>query len=688
MLLCIVLCALFLSWNTNAFSALMKGVSRQLKLQMCNKVQQEAETTQLTIIANKAVERHELISRIVKPIVGEISFDSGSTTPKLYDAEQLANQENFLPQMGMSVFFMFGLDGELPEKLESFRKKCTYTIYVPEATDSYASVDTVVEKTSMRFQQLVEGVHRTDSSSSKTELQAGDWSHFLSLTFSKVEDSLSILSQLRIGMDALELRVDLLEDMSALSLHRQLALLKDMVQLPIVYTVRTVGQIGKFPDDQVDEIHLLLLEGLRAGAEWIDVEGCLPESTVVDLAHHAKKLYSTTSKLLGSLHTTSAQSEEQIDEMYQRCDLYGYADMLKVVTGAESPADCVAVHTVGAKQKKPYIGLCLGDIGSYSRVLNRRFTPVTHELMAAAAPGQLTVKQLMQKRVTDQLCVPRNFFLFGCPIQQSLSPTMHNNAYAALLLPHKYALCEHDSVQPYKAVISDSSFGGASVTIPHKESIMPMLDEVRGAACDIGAVNTIVVENDDEDFSSKRRLIGYNTDWIGIQRPIKRLLERKRLSSSTRGSSSVGVGVGNNGDEDMGNTSRIQKKIGLVVGAGGTARAACYAVRDMGLDLVIANRSPDKARVLAEKFGGTCVDINNLDGSLQSDLLEVVVSTLPAAAAFTLPESLLQNHPVILDAVYKPAKTALIAQQECRSIVRKRIRHTTNTTTLLAPTCT
>ena len=105
--------------------------------------------------------------------------------------------------------------------------------------------------------------------------------------------------------------------------------------------------------------------------------------------------------------------------------------------------DCELIHHSGTAISsklggKPYIGVCLGADGAQSRVLNRRFTPVTHKLMSTAAPGQLTVEQLMEARIAQGLCIPKQYFLFGKPIQQSLSPAMHNGAFDALLLPHKY----------------------------------------------------------------------------------------------------------------------------------------------------------------------------------------------------------------------------------------------------------
>ncbi len=128
--------------------------------------------------------------------------------------------------------------------------------------------------------------------------------------------------------------------------------------------------------------------------------------------------------------------------------------------------------------------------------------------------GQLTVEELMKRRVESGLLVPRKYYLFGSPIQQSLSPAMHNGAFKALLLPHNYSLNEktdvrlfdsslhglsalaqrENQVSDYANVLNMTDFGGASVTIPHKESIIPYLGEVRGAAVSIGAVNTVVPE--------------------------------------------------------------------------------------------------------------------------------------------------------------------------------------------------
>lgn len=461
--------------------------------------------------------------------------------------------------------FYVAFEGDKMVSKDDLRDACDFTLYVPQQNTDYS-----LEQSLLRFQKLLD-LTATKKTEESILLDAGKWSHFLSLTAPKVESLKSILSDLRVGIDAFELRVDLLEDKSPLSLHRQLAVLRDNCPLPIVYTVRTKSQIGQYPDDDYQGIISLLWEGLRAGVEWLDVEASLPKDVLLPFLEEAKRKYPST-KLLGSLHKTTPCSSEELLNMFEACDLYGYADMLKVVTGAEDRSHCEMVHSVGKQQQKPYIGLCLGDAGSYSRVLNERFTPVTHNMLSAAAPGQLTVEQLMEQREKDGLISMKNYYLFGSPIQHSLSPAMHNGGYKALLLPHQYDLCEQDSIEPYMSKIKDSTFGGASVTIPHKEAIIPMLDEVIGAAATIGAVNTIVKGKDG-------KLRGYNTDYLGIKKPIARILDRRGFQAKSKFTitrTDKETGKPDNKDCTCGKAN--SKGIGIVIGAGALLRLLVYHI--------------------------------------------------------------------------------------------------------------
>jgi shikimate 5-dehydrogenase len=171
------------------------------------------------------------------------------------------------------------------------------------------------------------------------------------------------------------------------------------------------------------------------------------------------------------------------------------------------------------------------------------------------------------------------YYLLGSPVAHSPSPLLHNAGFAACGLRHVYQARETPSVQEATAVLRNSPrFGGASVTIPLKEAIIPSLDRLGGEAAAIGAVNTVV-------RTSAGELVGENTDYLGILYPVKAALQRRRSRQEP--------------------VDREKMGIALVVGAGGTARAAAFAARELGLGVFIWNRSRDKASKLAADFKGT-----------------------------------------------------------------------------------
>jgi pentafunctional AROM polypeptide len=213
---------------------------------------------------------------------------------------------------------------------------------------------------------------------------------------------------------------------------------------------------------------------------------------------------------------------------------------------------------------------------------------------------------------------------------------MHNAAFKASGLTHfHYELYETTDVQEIvDNVLMDPHFGGASVTIPHKISIVPYMTTLSDAAKAIGAVNTIIVKSNEK---GKRVFIGDNTDWLGILRPIK-----KRLTHTSQ-----------------------KSYIALVVGAGGTSMAASYAMQQLGATLYVYNRTLSKAQEVAERFGGHAI------AQLTRDTLErvdIVIGTIPADAGFVLPDYLLEettpnndSKVIVLDAAYKPSVTPMLA---------------------------
>jgi len=193
-----------------------------------------------------------------------------------------------------------------------------------------------------------------------------------------------------------------------------------------------------------------------------------------------------------------------------------------------------------------------------------------------------------------------------------------------------------------RAALSAPDFGGASVTIPHKLAIMPLLGALSDEAQAIGSVNTIVPRRRPD---GTMELYGDNTDWAAIFHMVK---------------------INMNGIPP-------ENARGLVIGAGGTSRAALYALHRVGLKtLYLFNRTRASAATLVEHFPAD-FDIHILD-SLErfpnNAPPTVIVSTVPASAttiskdvkdAIHLPSTLFASSSgVVIDMAYKPSATPLL----------------------------
>ncbi|MHB8772709.1 MAG: shikimate dehydrogenase [Syntrophales bacterium] len=218
------------------------------------------------------------------------------------------------------------------------------------------------------------------------------------------------------------------------------------------------------------------------------------------------------------------------------------------------------------------------------------------------------------------------YALFGNPVAQSLSPAMHAAAYAALGIPADYAAYRVDEASEVVRVIRESGISGASVTIPFKESVMPLLDEIDPAAAAIGAINTIVSRNG--------RLSGFNTDAPGFLR-------------------------------DLGEWMAIPARVFVVLGAGGAARAALYALREAGGKPICVNRTAARAEELARSLGCRWEPAEALAG-LRADCLinTTPLGMYPEIGRTPVEARLLAGFPRVMDMIYNPPQTRLLREAE------------------------
>ena len=231
--------------------------------------------------------------------------------------------------------------------------------------------------------------------------------------------------------------------------------------------------------------------------------------------------------------------------------------------------------------------------------------------------------------------------LIGDPVEHSMSPTMHNTAFEDRGLDYVYLPFRVEKEQLGRAILSIKALNirGLNVTIPHKVSVMPLLDELDPLAERIGAVNTIV-NNDGV-------LKGYNTDAHGFLKAM------------------LGQGVSPNG------------KNVVILGAGGASRAISFVLAEKVGNLVILNRllEMDRAIELAASISRAfnrevkALELNeqNLAQVLRKANILVNATSVgmsPNTGETPVPAGLLKGDLVIFDIVYNPAKTRLLAEAE------------------------
>ncbi|KAI9843720.1 MAG: 3-dehydroquinate dehydratase (3-dehydroquinase) [Thelocarpon superellum] len=443
-------------------------------------------------------------------------------------------------------------------------------------------------------------------------LERRERSFFVSLTLPTLDDSTNAIQAACVGSDAVELRVDLLEDPDASRgipsisyVTRQVQLLRDVVDRPVIFTVRTQGQGGRFPDAAHPEMLALYLQAIRLGVEFIDLEITSPEEVLLQVTE--RKGCST---IIASHHDPQGRlswTNGAWMPFYSKALLYG--DVIKLVGTAARIEDNfgLAQFRTQTAHDRPMIAINMGVHGQLSRVLNGFMTPVSHPALPfKAAPGQMSAAEIRRTLASLGELAPRRFYLFGSPVAASRSPALHNTLFRQAGLPHRYELAETHQADSVRRAMATDDFGGASITIPLKLDVMSLLDDVSEDAKIIGAVNTIVRPST-HNRSSPRHFVGHNTDWQGMTYCLHR-------------------------HGAQGNLSRHESA--LVIGSGGTGRAAIFALHSMGYaPIYIASRTPSKLDALIASFPNT-YDLRALATVEEIEALahlpHVAIGTIPA----------------------------------------------------------
>ncbi len=234
--------------------------------------------------------------------------------------------------------------------------------------------------------------------------------------------------------------------------------------------------------------------------------------------------------------------------------------------------------------------------------------------------------------------------VMGWPVAHSLSPAMHNAVLRAAGLAWRYVPLPVHPARVAEAVRGAAALGfqGFNITVPHKQVVIGMLDEVTFEARAVGAVNTVVIRSEADGSST---MVGHNTDVAGF-------------IASLRAGGFDPAGGGR----------------AVVLGAGGAARSVVYGLATMGMDVVVLNRTPERAAALAAELRPALpataalvtgeLAAHTLRDAVQQAMLLVNTTTVgmwPAVDGCPWPTELpLPSGLTVCDLVYNPLETRLL----------------------------
>jgi 3-dehydroquinate dehydratase / shikimate dehydrogenase len=425
-----------------------------------------------------------------------------------------------------------------------------------------------------------------------------------------------------------ELRLDYLLDHAGLQseLHRMLSRLR---YPQTIATCRRVEAGGNF-QGSVEEQLEILAAAARAGCQWVDLE---IESVKSFRKPPFKEL--APAKVIVSYH--NYRNTPDLAAVYRRLSRLP-VEAVKIASHARDLQDNLKVLKLlkANRRRRPrLVALAMGNSGICSRVMAFRWgCPFTYAAIGnhhAVAGGQLAIDNMRSVYHVEHLDERTQLYgVVGTHSSMSLSPAMQNIAFQAKRVNALYLPCETARLSDFLKFARSLKFAGFSVTMPFKRAIMKELAWVDPLAREIGACNTVAIRHG--------KWMGWNTDSAAV---IEVLTKRLRLPGS-----------------------RI-----LILGAGGAARAAAFALRMEKADVFIAARRDAVTRKLARSVGAEAVPWEDAD-SLDVD---AVINATPVGMA---PHS--EVHPidlarlrtrVVFDMVYYPVETRFLSEARGRGLV-------------------
>ena len=424
------------------------------------------------------------------------------------------------------------------------------------------------------------------------------------------------------GVELVELRLDCIQ--SNVQIKR---LLTDR-PCPVIATCRRQRDGGHWSRSEEERL-MVLRAAIAEGLDYVDLEddiaGSIPRfgGTKRIISHHD---FRRTPEDLETLHGYLASLD---------------ADIVKIATLATHPNDNLRMLELVRSSSVPTVGLCMGEIGTPSRVLAGRFgaaftfAPLNPEKLLA--PGQIVFSALRDLYRYDSITPATKIYgVIADPVGHSLSPVVHNVACAATAIDAVYLpfLVPAGHLRDFLASASRWPLAGLSVTIPHKEAVLEEVSARDDLVKEIGAANTL-------RFNGDGTVESFNTDVTAALEALRAALE----------------------EQEAGFGDRRGLKSAMVLGAGGAARAIACGLRRQGVDVTISARTAERAKKLADAIGGKAVDWSARHRLPYDCIVNATpIGMHPEVNETPFEATHLRPYMVVFDTVYNPENTLLVKE--------------------------
>lgn len=405
------------------------------------------------------------------------------------------------------------------------------------------------------------------------------------------------------GADLIELRLDTVRDPSvagALEGRRG----------PVILTCRAAWEGGHFQGSE-EERRRILREALERGAEYVDIEWKAGFTDVIASTRGQRVVLSS--------HDFSGVPADLQDRA--RAMRATGADVVKIAVKANRLSDCLPLMNLACPDGRTVL-IAMGDAGLSTRILPGRFRSAWTYAGSIRDVGQVTAHTLLHDYRFRSIGARTALYgLAGLPVAHSVSPAMHNAAFAAAGLDAVYLPLPATDADDFMAFARGLDLQGASVTIPHKVALLDRADAIDDAAREAGAVNTLRLR--------EGRWEGRNTDIASFLHP----LDQRRVD--------------------------LTKARVSILGAGGSARSVAIATASRGANVTVHARNPQQAAAVAAIGAGHVGTWPPASGAWDLLVNCTPIGMHPHVNESPVPAASLGGG-LVYDLVYNPQETCLL----------------------------